>query len=73
MYMALNIKHWGWQGKKRSTWIQIDRNYSIWRTEKKITFEKWTEPHICDAISSDNLHVIGVPKKRRENVTEKIF
>lgn len=66
IYGALHTKDWGRQEKYRSTWIQIHRNYPIWKTEGKIIFEKWTEPQIYETISSDNLHVIGEPRKEEQ-------
>lgn len=33
------------------------------KQREKIIFEKWTKPQIYETIWSDNLHVIGEPRK----------
>lgn len=72
-----NMKHvWGlthgelrMTGKNGPLKIQIHRNYPVWKMEK--LFLKNEVSQIYETISNDNIHVIGILKKRM--LTEEIF
>lgn len=53
----LKLSGWGqWQNQRTEdewTWKQNNRNYPMWRKERKKTGKKWREPWKRDAITKD--------------------
>lgn len=77
-YWKVNVTGWAQhqieESKRNCQWTwKSNRNYSIWRTDRKKIEEKWSFSAVWENIKLSSISLIESPKKRKQGQNKNVW